>query len=83
MQVDRDIVILGGGIAGLWLLNRLRTAGYSTVLFERGALGQGQSIASQGMIHGGMKYALGGALTRRPASIQSGRRASMARRART
>jgi glycerol-3-phosphate dehydrogenase len=63
MLTEKDIVILGGGIAGLWLLNRLRNAGYAAVLFERAALGQGQSIASQGMIHGGMKYALGGALT--------------------
>jgi glycine/D-amino acid oxidase-like deaminating enzyme len=69
MQTDKDIVILGGGIAGLWLLNRLRAAGYSAVLFERDALGQGQSIASQGMIHGGMKYALGGALTGASESI--------------
>jgi len=63
MQVTKDIVILGGGIAGLWLLHRLREAGYAAILLERAALGQGQSIASQGMIHGGMKYALGGALS--------------------
>lgn len=63
MRIDKDIVILGGGIAGLWLLNRLRNAGYAAVLLERAALGSGQSVASQGMIHGGMKYALGGALT--------------------
>lgn len=69
IQAERDIVILGGGIAGLWLLNRLRTAGYSAVLLEREALGLGQSIASQGMIHGGMKYALGGALTGASESI--------------
>jgi glycine/D-amino acid oxidase-like deaminating enzyme len=61
--LHQDILIFGGGIAGLWLLNRLRQAGYSVLLFEREALGSGQSIASQGMIHGGMKYALGGALT--------------------
>lgn len=69
MQTQQDIVILGGGVAGLWLLNRLRAAGYGAVLFERSALGQGQSIASQGMIHGGMKYALGGALTGASESI--------------
>lgn len=69
MLNQQDIVILGGGIAGLWLLNRLRNAGYAAVLLERGALGQGQSIASQGMIHGGMKYALGGALTGASESI--------------
>ncbi|MGI9292569.1 MAG: FAD-dependent oxidoreductase, partial [Pseudomonadales bacterium] len=53
----------GGGIAGLWLLNRLATAGYSVVLFENDALGRGQTLASQGMVHGGIKYALGGALS--------------------
>jgi hypothetical protein len=69
MLIEKDIVVLGGGIAGLWLLNRLRTAGYSAVLLEREALGSGQSIASQGMIHGGMKYALAGALTNASESI--------------
>jgi glycerol-3-phosphate dehydrogenase len=61
--VDVDIAILGGGIAGLWLLNRLLKQGYNAVLFEQGDLGGQQTIASQGMIHGGIKYALGGALT--------------------
>src|SRR5690606_33565589 len=69
MRIDKDIVIFGGGIAGLWLLNRLRNAGYRALLLESGALGQGQSVASQGMIHGGMKYALGGALTGATAAI--------------
>ena len=61
-----DTVIAGGGIAGLWLLNVLRARGYSAVLFESGALGGAQTLASQGIVHGGIKYALGGALT--PAS---------------
>src|SRR5690606_6384814 len=42
---------------------RLRNAGYSTVLLEKDSLGGGQSIRSQGIIHGGTKYALNGALT--------------------
>lgn len=63
VTVDVDIAILGGGIAGLWLLNRLQSMGYNCLLLERDTLGGGQSIASQGMIHGGIKYALGGALT--------------------
>ncbi len=58
-----DIAIFGGGIAGLWLLNRLQQLGLQVVLLESGQLGGGQSIASQGMIHGGIKYALGGSLT--------------------
>ncbi len=69
MHIEKDIVILGGGIAGLWLLNRLRNAGYAAVLLERNSLGSGQSIASQGMIHGGMKYTLGGSLTKASESI--------------
>ncbi|MGK2915224.1 MAG: FAD-dependent oxidoreductase [Porticoccaceae bacterium] len=58
-----DVVVVGGGIAGLWLLNRLVRAGYSALLLEHQALGSDQTSASQGMIHGGVKYALSGALT--------------------
>jgi glycerol-3-phosphate dehydrogenase len=58
-----DIVIFGGGVAGLWTLNRLRQAGFSAVLFESGTLGGGQTHKAQGIIHGGMKYALQGVLT--------------------
>jgi len=61
--LETDIVIIGGGIAGLWLNYRLRQAGFSTVLLERNTLGGGQSVRSQGIIHGGTKYALQGALT--------------------
>lgn len=62
-EFDVDIAIIGGGIGGLWLLNRLRSRGYNAVLFEQDALGSQQSVNSQGMIHGGIKYALSGALT--------------------
>ena len=61
--IQIDIVIAGGGIAGLWLLNVLRSRGYSVVLLEAERLGGAQTLSSQGIIHGGMKYALGGALT--------------------
>lgn len=61
--LETDICILGGGIAGLWLNARLRSLGYSTLLIERQALGGGQSSKSQGIIHGGTKYALQGKLT--------------------
>ncbi|PLW70815.1 FAD-dependent oxidoreductase [Pseudohalioglobus lutimaris] len=59
--LNTDIAIIGGGIAGLWTLNQLRNRGFNAVLFEQGALGSNQTIASQGMIHGGIKYALSGA----------------------
>ena len=51
-----EVAIIGGGIAGLWILARLRLYGFKAVLFERGALGVEQTLASQGMIHGGQKY---------------------------
>ncbi|MBN4055360.1 FAD-dependent oxidoreductase [bacterium AH-315-K03] len=63
ITVTVDIAIIGGGIAGLWLLNRLCNQGYNAILFEHNKLGSAQTMASQGMIHGGIKYALGGALT--------------------
>ena len=60
---DADLAIVGGGIAGLWTLHRALNAGYNAVLFEADTLGGVQSLASQGMIHGGLKYALAGLLS--------------------
>ncbi len=54
-----DIVILGGGVAGLWLLNTLSDKGFSVLLVEKDAIGGVQTLGSQGMIHGGQKYLLG------------------------
>ncbi|WP_027908618.1 FAD-binding oxidoreductase [Pseudomonas sp. URMO17WK12:I4] len=61
--LSTDVLIVGGGVAGLWLNARLRAKGYATLLVERESLGGGQSVKSQGIIHGGAKYALHGALT--------------------
>lgn len=58
-----DVAIVGGGIAGLWLANLLGRRGYGCVLLEADALGGAQTLASQGLIHGGLKYALSGNLT--------------------
>ncbi len=63
ITLEPEIAIIGGGIAGCWLLNRLVNAGYNAILLEKNALGCEQTLASQGMIHGGMKYTLQGALT--------------------
>jgi len=56
-------VIFGGGAAGLWLLDELRRRGIPAVLLEAGTLGAGQTVASQGILHGGLKYTLQGVLT--------------------
>ena len=67
--IKTDVAIFGGGVAGLWALNRLRDEGYSALLFEEEALGSAQTIASQGIIHSGIKYALGGLPTTASESI--------------
>ena len=64
-----DMVIIGGGIAGLWTLAQSRSRGLNAILFEKGALGQGQTISSQGIIHGGSKYALAGSISRATSMI--------------
>src|SRR5580692_9327003 len=66
MQVD--VLIFGGGAAGLWLLDELARRGDRVLLLEAARLGAGQTIASQGIIHGGLKYTLQGALT--PSAVQ-------------
>jgi glycerol-3-phosphate dehydrogenase len=57
---DTTVAIVGGGVAGLWLLNSLQSKGINAWLFEKDQLGSGQTLASQGMIHGGIKYTLTG-----------------------
>jgi glycerol-3-phosphate dehydrogenase len=63
-----DAVIFGGGAAGLWVLDELTRRGNSALLIEAHALGHGQTVASQGIIHGGLKYTLAGLFT--PAAQQ-------------
>ncbi len=55
-----DVLLIGGGVAGLICLDRLTTAGFDAVLVERDALGTGQTVHSQGILHGGLKYLLEG-----------------------
>ena len=63
--IAADVTIIGGGIAGLWLFRRLNNMGYTRLcLLENETLGGGQTIKSQGIIHGGIKYALSGNLTK-------------------
>jgi glycine/D-amino acid oxidase-like deaminating enzyme len=66
-----DAIIVGGGIAGLWIANRLLAADRQVLVLEADELGCQQTLASQGMIHGGLKYALGGGLTGASEAIAS------------
>src|SRR5690349_15173678 len=65
----KDIAIFGGGVAGLWLLRRLKSAGYRPVLIEKNSLGAGQTLAAQGIIHAGLKYSLEGILSEHTQSL--------------
>lgn len=64
-----DVLIIGGGIAGLWTLNILKQRGYNAILVESGILGGGQTGHCQGIIHGGIKYTLTGKLTQSAMTI--------------
>ena len=68
--VKAQIVIVGGGIAGLWALRELRRRNYHAVLVEMSALGANQTLASQGMIHGGQRYKLPGKKSKHAALIE-------------
>lgn len=61
--IHTNALIIGGGATGLWLLDRLRREGRSALLAEANALGTGQTIAAQGILHSGLKYSLQGLLT--------------------
>ncbi|MFQ5491361.1 MAG: FAD-dependent oxidoreductase [Phycisphaerae bacterium] len=68
MQID--VLIFGGGGAGLWLLDELHGLGHRVLLVEAAELGAGQTVAAQGIIHGGIKYTLTGLLTESARAIR-------------
>ncbi len=68
-KIHADIVIIGAGIAGLWLLNRLVSLGYQAILIDNQGIGGFQTLHSQGIIHGGAKYALTGSVTKAAMNI--------------
>lgn len=55
-MVDVDVLIVGGGAQGLWLLNDLSKRHYRAVLLECGELGGSQTCHSHGLIHRGHYY---------------------------
>lgn len=61
-QITVDTVVIGGGVAALWTANALIRSGRSVIVLTNAPLGGTQTLASQGVIHGGLKYAVGGKL---------------------
>jgi len=69
VQHRYDIIIFGAGIAGLYIANVLDNLGYNFLLIEKNKIGGIQTLASQGMIHGGQKYVLQGKVTNHGAEV--------------
>ena len=62
-------IVVGSGIAALWCANHLQSLGHNVIVLEKQEIGCGQTIFSQGMIHGGAKYSLDGQLSKSTISI--------------
>ena len=56
--IEVDVAIVGAGIAGLWIGNLLTARGFTVAICDGEPIGGTQTIASQGIIHAGAKYAL-------------------------
>lgn len=67
--IKTDIVIIGAGVAGLWLHHRLNDMGLYTILLDNAGIGGGQTLSSQGIIHGGTKYTLNGLFSNAASAI--------------
>lgn len=68
-NIQTDIIIIGAGIAGLWLHHRLNNLGYHAILIEKNSIGSQQTLSSQGIIHGGAKYTLNGIFSNAASAI--------------
>jgi glycerol-3-phosphate dehydrogenase len=51
-----DVVVVGGGIHGVGVLQAAAAAGYSALLLEERAIASGTSSRSSKLIHGGLRY---------------------------
>ncbi len=54
--MDKDLLVIGGGINGVGIAADAAGRGLSVVLCEMGDLAQGTSSASSKLIHGGLRY---------------------------
>lgn len=56
LDIEVDIVIVGGGPQGLWVLELLREKGFACVLLEKAAAGAGQSAHAEWFLHRGSVF---------------------------
>ena len=50
--VDADVVVIGGGLTGLWTARALQERGISAVVLEAETCGAGASARNGGFLHG-------------------------------
>ncbi len=55
-SIETDVLILGGGITGLWLLNDVVNRGLGAILLEKNELGGAQTCHSHVYVHQGHLY---------------------------
>ncbi len=65
-----DLVIVGGGIYGVWAALDAAQRGLSVALLEQNDFGSGASANSQRVVHGGLRYLQHGNLKRMRESIR-------------
>jgi hypothetical protein len=70
-RIDTDLLIFGTGIASLWCTAHLRARGYKVIMICDRPVGGDQTLAAQGIIHAGLKYALSGKITKLARSISA------------
>src|ERR1051325_9595895 len=51
-----DVVIIGGGINGAGIARDAAMRGLKVLLIEKGEVGEGTTVASTRLIHGGLRY---------------------------
>lgn len=56
MADSYDVVVVGGGIAGVGVAQAAAAAGHSVLVLEKTALAAGTSSKSSKLIHGGLRY---------------------------
>lgn len=71
MPATADAVVVGSGYCGLSAAAELAGAGLQVIVVDAGALGIGASTRNGGMVTGGQKFVVSGALTSHGAERQS------------
>lgn len=72
MQVDYDLIVIGGGVNGAGIARDAALRGIKTLLVEKKDFAYGATGACSGMIHGGVRYLLSDYKTTIKSCVDSG-----------